>query len=116
MFSSLLFYGDQPKANLYSSEVYGLELNIDLAVLSACNTGVGKLINGDGIQNMSRAFSFAGVKNTIMSLWTVPDIQTSQINYEFFQNIKQELSIDEALTKSKLAYLQNSTQLSRYGH
>lgn len=110
-FSSLLFYGDQPDASLFSSEVYGLELKSDLAVLSACNTGVGKLVNGDGIQNMSRAFSFAGVKNTIMSLWSVPDIQTSQINYEFFQNIKQQLPIDEALTKSKLTYLENATQL-----
>lgn len=113
-FSSLLFYGKQPEASLFSSEVFGIELESDLAVLSACNTGIGKLVNGDGIQNMSRAFNFAGVKNTIMSLWSVPDVQTSQIIYKFFQNIKEELPIDVALTKSKQSYLENSSRLSSH--
>jgi len=110
-FSSLLFYGDQSDAHLYLSEVFGLNLDADLAVLSACNTGVGKLINGDGIQNMSRAFSFAGVKNTIMSLWSVPDVQTSEISYQFFQNVNEQIPIDEALRKSKQHYLKNCSSL-----
>jgi len=77
-FSNLVFYGDEDDNRLYTNEVFGMELNSNLAVLSACNTGIGKIINGDGIQNMSRAFSFAGVRNTIMSLWSVPDIQTGR--------------------------------------
>jgi len=111
-FSHLKFYSESnDDSNLYTSQVYALDLNCDLVVLSACNTGVGKLINGDGIQNMSRAFNFAGVKNTIMSLWSVPDVQTAQLNYHFFKLIKEGVTIDKALQNAKINFLDETSEL-----
>lgn len=110
-FSRLVFFGDNEEAHLYTNQVYGLPLNCDLVVLGACNTGVGKLISGDGIQNMSRAFSFAGAKNIIMSLWGVPDVQTAQLNYSFFSKIRDGEPIDAALQKEKLQFFEESPEL-----
>lgn len=110
-FSKLVFYEEETDHSLFAGDVYGLDLHSDLAVLSACNTGIGKLINGDGIQNMSRAFSFAGVKNTIMSLWSVPDVQTAELNKLFFKEVKEGQSIDIALRTAKQNYLREVSQL-----
>lgn len=109
--SRLIFHGDDQQSSLYVNDIYGLYLPAELAVLGACNTGVGELINGDGIQNMSRAFHFAGVKNTIMSLWSVPDIQTATIISSFFEKIKDGYPIDHALRDTKLEYLKESNEL-----
>lgn len=110
-FSRILFHGDEDNNSLYINDIYGMSLNADLVVLGACNTGVGELVSGDGIQNMSRAFHFAGAKNTIMSLWSVPDIQTAQLTYSFFEEINQGERIDEALKSAKLLYLAESNEL-----
>jgi len=109
--SHLLFHAQDSSSRLYLNEVYGLQLSCDVAVLGACNTGAGEIINGDGIQNMSRAFLFAGAKNTVMSLWSVPDIQTAEVNYSFFEKIKEQQSIDKALQNAKLEYLENTSEL-----
>ena len=91
--------------NLYASEIYNLKLNSNLTVLSACNTGFGKIQRGEGIMNLSRAFQYAGSPNIVMSLWQATDGSTNQIMQNFFLNLKQGLSKDRALRQAKLAYL-----------
>jgi len=98
------------KDNLYLSDIYNYKLNASLAILSACNTGIGKYLQGDGVQNISRAFRFAGVSSTLMSLWSVPDVQTAKMDIAFLNNIEQGYRKDEALRLAKLDYLENAPQ------
>jgi len=93
---------------LHAFELYSMNINADLAVLSACKTGVGKFKNGEGIMSLSRAFTFAGVPATVMSLWKVPDEATSEIMSNFYHNLKNGLSKSVSLNKAKKQYLKNT--------
>jgi CHAT domain-containing protein len=91
--------------NLNAYEIYQLRLDAELAVLSACNTGTGKINKGEGVMNLSRAFMYAGCPNIVMSLWQVQDQSSSQIMYTFFENLKKGLPKDESLREAKIKYL-----------
>lgn len=103
--SRLLFNNNLEKEeeHLYLEELYGLSLNAELAILSACNTGTGKEKNGS-LESFQRAFTFAGVPATVVSLWQVPDSSTEQIMVLFYQNLKKGLTKSEALRNAKLIY------------
>lgn len=88
-----------------AAELYNLPLQADLAVLSACNTGFGAIKKGEGIMSLSRAFQYAGVPATVMSLWKVPDDATSIIMTHFYQHLKDGQTKDHALRLAKQAYL-----------
>ncbi|WP_420572281.1 CHAT domain-containing protein [Kordia sp.] len=104
--SRLLFSKNNAgKDDLYLEELYALQLKADLAVLSACNTGVGKENAGRNVESFQRAFTFAGVPATVVSLWEVPDQSTSEIMGSFYQNLKDGYPKSEALKKAKLSYL-----------
>jgi len=111
-FSRLLF--NQNKLNsreeytMFASELSNLELNAQLAVLSACNTGSGTFKEGEGKISLSRAFNYAGVPSTVHSLWKVPDDATSTIMLDFYKELISGKEIDEALRNAKLAYLTNN--------
>ena len=92
---------------LYVRELYNMELNADMAVLSACETGLGELKRGEGIIGLARAFTYAGAKSTINSLWSVDDAKTKKIMELFYTNIKDGMAKDEALHKAKLTYLED---------
>lgn len=68
---------------LTAAEIFGLNLNAELVVLSACDTGRGK-ITGDGVIGLSRAFISAGVPSVLVSLWKVPDDSTALLMREFY--------------------------------
>jgi CHAT domain-containing protein/Tfp pilus assembly protein PilF len=90
---------------LYSGEIYNLKLNADLVVLSACETGLGKIQKGEGIIGLTRALLYAGGKNIIVSLWQVLDESTSDLLVDFYKNSlasKRQLSYSEALKNAKL--------------
>lgn len=105
MNNGLLFSDETENNELSIQEIYGLSLNARLAVLSACNTGSGKYEKGDGIMSLSRAFNYAGVSSTVVSLWEVPDRETSQIMIGFYKYLEEGESKDVALQKAKLDYL-----------
>jgi CHAT domain-containing protein len=93
---------------LYGYETYNLKLNTDLLVLSACNTGTGKLRKGEGIQSLTRGFVFAGVKSIVMTLWAVNDKAGFLIMERFYRNITRQNSKDRALQQSKIDYIRSS--------
>ena len=103
--SSLLFSNNE---KLFLSEFYDLNVPADMAVLSACNTGMGKYKNGEGIMSLSRALTYSGVKSAVYSLWQVPDKETSEIMIAFYENLKDGQSKDEALANAKRKFLEKN--------
>jgi len=89
-------------------KLYLLKMNPNLVVLSACETGVGKVLKGEGAMSIARGFQYAGVKNVLFSLWKVNDLSTSKLMQSFYENYVKHLSASLANQQSKLAYLQNS--------
>ncbi|HMO40937.1 MAG TPA: CHAT domain-containing protein [Saprospiraceae bacterium] len=70
---------------LYAGEVYNLNLSAELVVLSACETGLGKVASGEGLLGLSRAFRYAGANNLVVSLWKVQDRATADLMVRFYQ-------------------------------
>lgn len=106
LFSSLILRNEgQEDGILHAYELYNMKLNADLAVLSACNSGMGRLKKGEGIVSIARGFSYAGVPNIVMSKWPVSDWSTEVLMREFYKNLKRGLPKDEALQQAKIAYL-----------
>lgn len=90
--------------NVY--ELYNMEFDAELAVLSACNTGVGKLEGGEGMMSLGRAFAYAGCPAVVMSQWRVDDLATATIMASFYELMNKGESKSVALRQAKLAYLQ----------
>lgn len=96
---------------LQAREIYDLNLNADLAVLSACNTAYGKLIGGEGIMSLGRAFAYAGCPSIVMSLWPAQDQATARLMSLFYEGLSSGLSKDQALRKAKMEYLATTDDL-----
>ena len=98
----------QQSGVLYASEIFGMRLNADLITLSACNTGYGKFIGGEGAMSLARAFTYAGAKSVIMSHWEVNDKITSGLMNNFYQNLSEGMAKDQALREAKLQLMEES--------
>ncbi|MDZ8226754.1 CHAT domain-containing protein [Nostoc sp. ChiVER01] len=85
---------NQDNGLLTSSEIQELNLQAELVVLSACDTGGGD-ITGDGVVGISRALIVAGVPSIVVSLWSIPDAPTAELMVEFYHNF-QERKLDKA--------------------
>ncbi len=109
LYNKMLFSQKEGDSLLTASEIYGLNLKANLAVLSSCNTGFGKLEKGEGIMSMSRAFTYAGVSSTLMTLWKVPDQETATITTYFYNNLHTGMTKDKALQEAKRLYLSTTT-------
>ncbi len=72
---------------LYTGEIYNLEINADLVVLSACETGLGKVSKGEGIIGLTRSLLYAGTNNIMVSLWKVADLSTSELMINFYSEL-----------------------------
>lgn len=92
---------------LYTRDLYNLQLNADMVVLSACETGIGELQRGEGIVSLARGFSYAGAKSILTSLWNINDATTSELMKSFYTYIDGGMSKDAALRQAKLDYLQS---------
>jgi CHAT domain-containing protein len=77
--SNLMFSNTEEDYEMYISELYGMNFNADLAVLSACNTGIGGFKDGGNLVSIHQAFTIAGIPATIASLWHAPDHSTKEI-------------------------------------
>jgi CHAT domain-containing protein len=79
-------------------EVYNLQLNADLIVLSACETGLGKEVKGEGLIGLTRGFMYSGVPRVVASLWNVDDLATAELMKLFYRGLlKDGLPAAEAL-------------------
>ncbi len=114
MNSRLLFTASGDSVNdgdLHVWELYNMQLKAKMAVLSACNTGFGKLQRGEGVMSLGRAFAYAGCPSVIMSLWPAQDEATADIMELFYEGIAQGLSKDQALAQAKINYLNQANDL-----
>jgi len=87
---------------LQMREVFNLDLDADLVVLSGCETGRGQLLEGEGVIGLPRAFIAAGARALVVSLWRVDDRSTSLLMSSFYRNLKQGMDKASALRQAKL--------------
>ncbi|MBI9066220.1 MAG: CHAT domain-containing protein [Salinivirgaceae bacterium] len=111
MYSKLIFtpnvdHREDGMLNTY--ELSNLHLNADLVVLSACNTGFGKVNKGEGIIGLSRGFFQAGCKSLLATLWSVSDDASTNIIEGFYNGLEQEYSKSYSLSEAKRNYLKNT--------
>ena len=86
-------------------EVVQQNYDLDLATLSACESGSGRLQRGEGLIGLSRAFRLAGARNLLVSLWKVDDAATADFMIEFYARLARGESPEAALRGAKLAFL-----------
>jgi CHAT domain-containing protein len=97
---------------LTALEVEQLDLSqLELAVLSACETGLGKSAGGEGVLGLQRAFQIAGARSTVTSLWKVDDAATQMLMTEFYRNLwHKRLGKLEALRQAQLWMLNHGSE------
>ena len=120
MLSKLVFSKPDQKSTddgfLNAYEIYNMKLNARLAVLSACETGTGKLQRGEGVMSMARGFIYAGCPSIVMTLWQVEDKSGVKIMEDFYKYLSKGKRKDVALRMAKLNHLNNSDPLTAHPH
>jgi len=99
---------------LQMREVFNLRLRADLVVLSACQTGLGQLIRGEGIEGLSRAFFYAGASSVLLSLWAVNDQASSQLLERFYLHLRSAKPVMDALRRAKLELINSEVLAHPY--
>src|SRR6266404_3526723 len=93
------------------SHVYDLNIPVDLVVLSACQTGIGKQVRGEGLVALPRGFLLAGARRVVASLWRVDDEATADLMQRFYRYLLlKNLTVPEALRRAQIDMLQSTDQ------
>ena len=90
---------------LYAREVYGLKLNSPLTVLSACQTAMGPLVQGEGVMSLARSFQYAGSQQVLTTLWQADDASGAEVVSSFFSHLRQNLPAAEAMARARTDWL-----------
>jgi CHAT domain-containing protein len=98
----------ESKPLLYAKDLYALRLPAEMAVLSACETGVGELRRGEGAISLARGFAHAGTRSLVATLWRVSDKETADFMQLFYTNLQQKMPKDSALCLAKRTYLEQA--------
>ena len=93
-------------------EIFNLKLNADLVALSACETGLGKEVKGEGLVGLTHAFFYAGTPSLLVSLWKVQDRSTADVMVNFYKELGRAQHKAEALRRAKLKLIEQN----RYAH
>jgi len=116
---SRLVFSHQSEDSIYDNylhnfELYNMNIDLQMAVLSACNTGAGTSIGGEGVMSMARAFTYAGAKSVVMSRWLADDEATSEIMKQFYKFLAEGKTKDKAIRLAKLNYLRTAHPLKQH--
>jgi CHAT domain-containing protein len=94
--------GSREDGLLQVYEIFNLQLSADLVVLSACDTGLGTMVSGEGLVGVTRALLYAGAQSVVVSLWNVNDASTPNLMISFYHHLDQGAGEAEALRLAKL--------------
>lgn len=113
---SLVDARQQPQGGFLSlSDIYSLEISARLVVLSACDTGLGRELEGEGLMGLTRGFFHAGASGLVASLWQVDDRSTSVLMERFYQQmLKEGLAPAAALRQAQLSMLADESWSDPY--
>jgi CHAT domain-containing protein len=90
-------------------EVYNLQLDAELVVLSACRSAIGPQIRGEGLLGLARGFLYAGARSAVASLWDVDDRSTSELMARFYDGyLRRGLPAAAALREAQLGILRDA--------
>jgi len=107
-YSGIMLYPETGHSGVaYVEDIYNLELNADLVVLAACETGLGALYRGEGLIGFTQAFIYAGASNIAVSMWRVDDQPTAYMMIEFYKQILEGKGYGQALRNAKLSLIDN---------
>lgn len=116
--SGILFMEDTTSKDdgiLYSREILHLNLNADLITLSACETGLGQVIVGEGVLGLTRSLTLSGARNLLVSYWKVSDASTSELMRTFYREvIENKRDLSAALRMAKLKLINSGTYAQPY--
>lgn len=99
---------------LSNNDLYNLQLKSELAVLSACETGSGRLAKGEGVMSLARGFIHGGCPSIVMSLWSIDDCATSRIMIHFYDEMKKGESKVASLKNAKIRYLKEAKKVNQH--
>ena len=91
-------------ALIHEYEIQSMPIRAEMVVLSACETGIGKELAGEGTLSLARAFRVAGVSNIVSSLWKVDDLATKEIMVKFYEHLAEGMGKADALAEAKRWY------------
>jgi len=94
-------------------EIYNLDLRAEIVVLSACETGLGRLAGGEGVIGLTRAFLYAGASKVLVSLWPVSDASTADLMVGFYDELLAGTPPAEALRRAKLRLLRHHLEYAK---
>ncbi len=102
--------------NLFCREIYNMNMSADLVVLSACETGLGKFSKGEGVIGLSRALTYAGAKNIVVSFWKVSDESTAELMISFYKHLieSNDQNFSNALRQAKMDVIRTGKYSSPY--
>ncbi len=92
-------------------ELYAMNIPAKMVVLSACNTGSGNIISGEGVLSLASGFFYAGAQSLVMTLWTANDQSTASIMDDFYKNLSHGNAKSVSLRNAKLSYLEEADAL-----
>jgi CHAT domain-containing protein len=102
----VLLSGDDEEDGLWQArEIRHARLNADLVVLSACETGSGRLQGEEGVMNLARAFLIAGARSVVASLWSVEDGSTATLMGYFYDHLAAGLTVNESLRQAQIDFI-----------
>lgn len=106
------FRRDQDNGLLQAWEIFEeVRLDADLVVLSACESGVGAEVDGEGLKGLTRAFQFAGARTVASSLWQVDDQSTAELMQRLYRHLREGMSKDEALRAAQLELIRGPIEV-----